>query len=926
MRRRLLPLCFLILSLTPPAGASGQSLSVEQDSAAHDQTVIQRRSGETLTPLPDESRVDRADPPWVYATPEDARVLESKTMPAAGAPAAAAPSDLARAWSLYTASRHAAAAGLFSTLLASETPGEAMNARLGLAYSLARLGKTDQAAAHLSVLVRNGYRLAETQPALVDALIRSGRWDEARRQIAPLPPDRRRAWQRRLVEAHLSADHAALPDGADAATLRTFIETHEKALNRCLRPDLFHAVSLRLRAAGEGALAGALQRRLLGCDLPPALRAGILSDVAAALAPSEAMELVQRQAPLFDDSPPGERAALSRIEADLLKRRLAALPADSPEKAAAARSVLKHSPGDRDALTALAWDAFNRNAFDEADRIFAQLLAQEPDNKEFALGQGYARLNAGRLEAALAPLEQSGIPEDADTQALRTLAYRRQAGAAAEAKDWDRTAAMAEKLLDLDPEDPQAAELMAWARYEQGRHGEARPLMEQAFRRRPEAGLAGGLLGLYSAAGDEAAGFDLASRLARDPDPALRASAAGFFFDRGAPVTAARLDPGPGRCYTNADSPRAEAFLYHRSKQSSGRYSDLEETALPMTLVVPTRSGTSWFAILTPTFLSGDKGPATPRAGRYYQSLNGLPPQRDLADDLFVVQPQVGVELEGRLRLKLQAGATPLSGPVAPTPTLAARLSGANWYVDAHRLPVKDSILSYAGQRDPYSRDEWGRVTRNGIEAGLTGPLGDRWWLSGSAGFDAYTGERVWDNQSVHLDTAVGRTWWRGEDELSAGLFATARHFRHNSDFHTFGHGGYYSPELMTMVGPFVRYRTAACRDGWLDIQAATGWLYQKLDRSPFYPLFDGDTTGFTPAAASEANGAYAADSDHKLGFSLKLQGMRLLTPHIAAGGFAGLDNSSDASEWVVGAGLQIFFEPQARLWKRGDFFREFSR
>ncbi len=935
MRRRLLSLCLLALMLAPAANGADPSRAVERDSAAHGHDVLQRRSEERVTVRPDDSRVDLADPDWVYATPEDAQILEADTMPTAGtaaggrppaASAGAPPSDLARAWGHYSAGRYTTAAALFATRLASETPEEALNARLGLAYSLARLGRTDPAAAHLSVLVRNRYRLPETRPALIDVLIRSGRWEEARHQAAQLPADRRPGWERRVLEAHLAADHAALAGTSDAALRRAFLVTHEEALSRCLRPDLFHAVSRELRSMGEAPLAESLQRRLLGCSLPPALRAGIVSDLAAALPPQEALELTKRQAPFFTTSAAGEPEALRRIEADIRKRRLAALPVDSPERAAAARSILEHAPDDRDALAALAWDALNRNAFDEADRIFAQLLAREPGNKDFALGQGYARLNAGRLDTALEPFAHSAIPEDADTRALQTLVYRRQAGAAADAKDWDRAAAMAENLLALDPGDAAAGELLAWARYEQGRLSEARPLMEAAFNRSPGAGLAGGLLGLYGVSGDETAGHDLAARLAQDPDPALKASAAGFFFDRGAPVTAAQLDPGPGRCYTNADSPRAEAFLYHRSKQSSGRYSDLAETALPVTLVVPTRLGTSWFATLTPTFLSGDKGPSTPRAGRYYQSLNGAPQQRELEDDLFVVQPQVGVELEGRLHLKLQAGATPLGGPVDPTPTFAARVSAPNWYLDVHRLPVKDSILSYVGQQDPYSRDDWGRVTRSGIEAGTSWPLGGRWWASGSAGLDAYMGERVWDNHSIHLDTAVGRTWWRGEDEVSAGLFATARHFRRNSDFHTFGHGGYYSPELMTMVGPFVRYRTAVCRDYWIDVQAATGWLHQRLDGSPFYPLFSGSTAGFTPEAAADANGQYASDTDNKIGFSLKLQGMQFLSPHVAAGGFAGLDNSSDSTEWMVGAGLQIFFEPQHRFWKRGDFFREFGR
>ena len=926
MRRRLFPLYVLALSAALAAHGTGRAQAPEAGARAHAQTVIQRSTEETVATRPDDSRIDLADPSWVYATPEDADILESETMPATGAAAGAPPSGLARAWQLYTAGRFAAAADRFSALLDAADSRESLNARLGLAYSLARQGKRDAAAAHLSALLRSGYRPAETRPALIDVLIRSGRWEEARRQVAQLPPDRRRTWERRLLEAHLSADYERLAEASGAIGLQAFLATHEEALRRCLRPDLFHAVSLRLRTAGEPRRAEALQRRLLACDLPPAQRAGVLSDLAAALPAEEAMMLVQGQAPLFDGRPPGERAALTRIETDLLKRRLAELPADSADRVQTAESILERSPDDRDALAALAWDALNRGEFDAADRLFAQLLILAPGDKEFALGQGYARLNAGRLDTALDPLVHNAIAEDADTRALRTLVYRRQAGAAAEAKEWDRAARLSEKLLAMDPSDAAAGELLAWARYEQGRHDEARPLMEAAFDRSPSADLAGGLLGLYGASGDDAAGYGLADRLARDPDPALRASAAGFFFDHGAPVTAAQLDPGPGRCYTNADSPRVEAFLYHRNKQSSGRYSDLAETALPTTLVVPTRLGTSWFATLTPTWLDGDAGPSPPRAGRYYRGLNGLPQQRDLEESVFVVQPTVGVEREGRLHLKLQAGATPLNGPVEPTPTFAARVSGPNWYADVHRLPVKDSILSYVGQQDPYSRDEWGRVTRSGIEAGLTRPLENNWWVSGSAGFDLYQGERVWDNHSLQLDTAVGRTWWRGEDEFSAGLFATARHFRRNSDFHTFGHGGYYSPELMTMVGPFVRYRTALCRTAWIDLQAATGWLHQRLDRSPFYPLFSGNTTGFAPAAAAEANGEYAADSDNKIGFSLKLQGMRLVTPRIAAGGFAGLDNSSDSSEWVVGAGLQIFFEPQHRFWKRGDFFREFGR
>jgi hypothetical protein len=291
-----------------------------------------------------------------------------------------------------------------------------------------------------------------------------------------------------------------------------------------------------------------------------------------------------------------------------------------------------------------------------------------------------------------------------------------------------------------------------------------------------------------------------------------------------------------------------------------------------------------------------------------------------------VVQPDLALELEGRLHLSLHAGTTPVGGPVRPTPTFAARLSAPDWYVDLHRCDVGDSILSYVGQKDPYSRDRWGRVTRNGLTAGKTWALRPGWWVSSSAGFDYYTGENVWSNQSVQFDAAVGRTLMLDADELSYGLFFHAEHYRRNSDFFTYGHGGYFSPGLMTLLGPFVRYRSAVCRDFWFDVQASVGWLHQRLDASPAYPLFDGDDAGLTPAAAAEARSRYAGDTADKIGASLKLQAMKLLTPHVAVGAFAAVDNSADYTEWTAGLGVQIFFDPQNLFWMRKDMFRDFGR
>ena len=899
----------------------------------HTQGVTQRRSEAQVRTRTHDSRVELAEPPWEYTSPEDADILEGweSRFPGTGAksPSEAGgsePSALTQAWQLYRRGNNAAATKAFATLTASGNREEALNAKLGLAYSLIKQGRLDQAISHLTHLVDQGYRPSETRLALNYALIESGRWSEARAQIAQLPPEKRAIWEKRLLEARLLKEYQSLSPQAGQQALSAFLDTHAKALAECVRPEVFHDIAKRLAEAGASQQATELRGRLLNCPLPPDLRQGILAELINSLPDEEALSLLRKERPVLRQAAPRSAAELDALELQLLKRRMADQLPDSEARAGLAEEILKLAPADPDALAALAWYRFKREEYVEAEKLFARLIQENPGNKDYALGLAYARLNSGKLDTALDPLDRGLIAEDAETRSLRQQVYRKQAADAYDSGLFDQAALPLEKLLALDPTEEEAKELLAWTRYRQGRRDEARMLMEESFSANPSPSLAAGLLGVYTAAGDEDRAYDMAYRLANDPDSGVRASTGPFFFDRGAPITAAQLDRNPERCFRDADSPRMEAFLYQRSKQGDGKFGDLEETAMPITFVYPTALGNQWSGALTPRYLSGNSGPSNPQAGRYYRFLDGAAKKQDLEDSLFVVQPDAGFAMEGELHTDIHIGTTPLNGPVDPTPTFEARVSALGWYVDVHRSNVKDSILSYVGQKDPYGNDEWGRVTRNGIEAGKTWPLGGRWWVSGSAGFDYYMGDSVWDNQAVHLDTAVGQTLLFDRDEVSYGLFLTAQHFRRNSDFYTYGHGGYYSPDLMTMVGPFVRYRTAVCRDYWFDVHASAGWLHQRLDSSPFYPLFDGDTAGFTPAAAADANGKYDSDTDNKLGFNLQLQGMKLITPYLAAGGFASVNNSADYTEWTVGIGIQIFFDPQNLFWTRKDMFSEFGK
>jgi tetratricopeptide (TPR) repeat protein len=896
----------------------------------HEQAVIQRELEALIEAGPDAARVATV-PPEPYATPEDAEILEGWTpLSSTGAAARAEAlsrdaADTVRGWEHYAARRHAAAAAAFTAGLASADPEEASSARLGLAYTQIRMGRRGRAIEHLATLVRGGYRLGETRPILIGLLIREGRWGEAEAQIARLPARERTTWERRLREERLVSAARRLPPDADAETLAQWIDAAVVREAGCLRPDLLHPVGRRLEDAGRPEAAAALYQHLLNCELPPDLRLGIVSRLADLLPEEAALAAVGREQAVLSRRAPERLPELHEIERRLLKRRLARLAPESAAAAETAAAILDTAPEDREARTALAWHHYHGGRPAEAEAIFEALWRAEPSSKELALALGYARLNAGRPAEALEPLGRGAVPEDADTRRLREAALRTLAAEAAATSDWDRAGEALEQLLALDPQDREATEFLAWTRLRQGRRSEARPLLEESFASRPDPGLAAGLLGVYAAEPDRGAADAFADRLARDPDPAIRAAAGGFFFDRGAPLTAAQLDPAPDRCYTHADSPRLETFLYHRSRDGRDGLSRLEETAWPVTAAFATELGRQWSASLTGRYLSSGEAPESPRAGRFFRYRNGGPVRRSLVDDLLAAQPDVGLELEGRTPIALHVGTTPIGAPVAPTPTFSARIGFPEAYLEIHRCSVKDSILSYAGQRDPYGSDEWGRVTRNGVEAGKTWALAGPWWVSAAAGADAYRGEKTWDNHALQLNAALGRTDRIAADELSYGLFVTARHFQRNSDFFTYGHGGYYSPELMTMIGPFVRFRTAACRDFWFDLQLSAGWLHQRLDASPAYPLADRGTGGLTPEAAAELSRDYDGDTDNQIGVSFRIQGMKLLTPHVAAGAFAAADNTADHLEWRAGVGVQIFFEPQNLFWTRRDMLTEFG-
>lgn len=570
-------------------------------------------------------------------------------------------------------------------------------------------------------------------------------------------------------------------------------------------------------------------------------------------------------------------------------------------------------------LENLGWYYYNQSQFSSAENYFKQLKAERPGHRGAVLGLGYIYLNSNKPAAALKTVQTAdGVADDPEILELRRLIYLRIGWRHYHDGAFQTAAQYARKAFDIQPENLDTRLLLAWIDLKNGEVNSALNVFERVFQAHPTPENAKQLLDAQVAAGQMTAAGKTAETLALSQTPQMRRYAADFFFDQGETLRAACIFNDDTCCYRNADAMQFQTHAYYRHRSGDAGTSKLDAKAVDLEMVAAWGAKTRFSWGVTPGHLDSGNGAAAPVVGRYDRYLDSGDRFSDLGTDETVWSPHAGLQTEGAVRWSLYIGTTPVGGAVSPTPIGHLRLATDTWHVALHRCTVSESILSISGLDDPYSGESWGRVVRSGVSAGYVLALGERFWFSGTIAGDRYDGRQIWENDRLGMDLSTGGTWQTRQKAIySAGLFLTAQGFRRNSQFFTFGHGGYYSPALMTMTGPFIRYQTPICRRYGFDLQAAMGWLHEETDDSPRYPLLKNANALLTSAARDDAAGWYAGKTSNGLGYSLRAEGSWLVSKHLAMGVFATANNSSDYAEWLIGLSLHCFFKPQTRLWQR---------
>jgi len=217
------------------------------------------------------------------------------------------------------------------------------------------------------------------------------------------------------------------------------------------------------------------------------------------------------------------------------------------------------------------------------------------------------------------------------------------------------------------------------------------------------------------------------------------------------------------------------------------------------------------------------------------------------------------------------------------------------------REAVRDTLLSFAGSKDPVTNQTWGGVVASGanVQANFGGAASG--WYAG-ASYQLITGRNVQNNRRV--DGTVGAYWRAFTNEfgkLTVGANAFTMRYDKNLRYFTLGHGGYFSPQSFYLVNMPLTW-TGRHRDRLLyTISGAFGVQKFREDSSAMFP---------TLTALQGPNGSfYPSLSNTGANYSLQASMLYQIAPHWYAGGFLSMNNTRSYNTQTAGFTVKYLFQ-----------------
>jgi cellulose synthase operon protein C len=211
------------------------------------------------------------------------------------------------------------------------------------------------------------------------------------------------------------------------------------------------------------------------------------------------------------------------------------------------------------------------------------------------------------------------------------------------------------------------------------------------------------------------------------------------------------------------------------------------------------------------------------------------------------------------------------------------------------RDAVKDSLLSYAGARDPKTGIVWGGVVADGGTLQFNhGESDSGQYVSVGASF--LHGTNVADNWSAQ---GTAGAYWRvirtAQGGLSVGVSGTGMRYDRNLNFFSIGHGGYFSPQRYLLGSVPVSWYER--RDHFeYEIAGAAGIQSIQQDGAPINPM-RGDSF----------ESPYDPDTRRGANYNLVFRLAYHVAPRVYLEGVAGANNARDFASRTLQIRLNFF-------------------
>ena len=508
--------------------------------------------------------------------------------------------------------------------------------------------------------------------------------------------------------------------------------------------------------------------------------------------------------------------------------------------------------------------ATEMSQFAVAERYYKKVLGYSANNTDALMGLAKIALAQNNLPAARQQLQKivlSAAPEESSVGVQRVLASL-----------WST-------LGEQDKADKLFARLSQWAKHQP-------PSMENALILRDAARF-------YIASGKPL----LAKQAYKDAMPAARMSQVSPVDD----VAFTRLTRNNEQDDWLKSSIRREAAdlyrqqdvnvtLSHEYGGSGGTpgYSDLKTHTTMLQIDAPLSDGRVWFRTDKVSMNAGTLSDSNAPWGTCQeQTCSGVPKQT--AD---------GVSLAAGWKnqtWQMDIGTTPLGFDVVDVVggiSYSGDVGDIGYTLNLHRRPLSNSLLAFAGQRDPNTNTTWGGVRATGAGVSASYDQGEEHGFWGSVDADSLKGKNVEDNWKVRW---MGGYYYKllneNNQRLTVGANNMLWHYNKDLGDYYLGQGGYFSPQKYISFSVPVTWRKRTENWSW-ELSSSASWSHSQTSDRKLYPhaslLNNG---GINYPAGADTN---AGTSSNGFGYTAQALIERRLNEHWSVGAGIDLQHAKD--------------------------------